>query len=79
MFCVLKSLLVLPQEAAGGSDAVNGVVEASPGPSPTASRKAKPSQAATLPAKPQESATQMEGFLHRKHEWEGHNKKASNR
>ncbi|XP_041920801.1 spectrin beta chain, non-erythrocytic 1 isoform X2 [Alosa sapidissima] len=68
-----------PREAAGGSDVVNGVVEPSPGPSPTASRKAKPSQAATLPAKPQETATQMEGFLHRKHEWEGHNKKASNR
>ncbi|XP_063047258.1 spectrin beta chain, non-erythrocytic 1-like isoform X3 [Engraulis encrasicolus] len=64
----------------GGSEVVNGVVEPSPGPSPTASRKSKPSsQAATLPTKPQETFTQLEGFLHRKHEWEGHNKKASNR
>uniref|UniRef100_A0A3Q3MU98 Spectrin beta chain n=1 Tax=Labrus bergylta TaxID=56723 RepID=A0A3Q3MU98_9LABR len=27
----------------------------------------------------QEPTSQMESFLHRKHEWEGHNKKASNR
>uniref|UniRef100_A0A6Q2XCD5 Spectrin beta chain n=1 Tax=Esox lucius TaxID=8010 RepID=A0A6Q2XCD5_ESOLU len=50
-----------------------------PGGSPSEARKSKPSQAATLPAKPQDpaSANQMEGVLHRKHEWEGHNKKAS--
>uniref|UniRef100_A0A4W6BXI9 Spectrin beta chain n=1 Tax=Lates calcarifer TaxID=8187 RepID=A0A4W6BXI9_LATCA len=41
----------------------------------------KTSQAATLPAKTQQDAptSQLEGFLHRKHEWEGHNKKASSR
>uniref|UniRef100_A0A6Q2X602 Spectrin beta chain n=1 Tax=Esox lucius TaxID=8010 RepID=A0A6Q2X602_ESOLU len=64
-----------------GSDIVNGVAEPSPGGSPSEARKSKPSQAATLPAKPQDpaSANQMEGVLHRKHEWEGHNKKASSR
>uniref|UniRef100_A0A8B9CS38 Spectrin beta chain n=1 Tax=Anser brachyrhynchus TaxID=132585 RepID=A0A8B9CS38_9AVES len=36
--------------------------------------------AATLPAKTQEiPSAQMEGFLHRKHEWETHSKKASSR
>ncbi|NXA37849.1 SPTB2 protein, partial [Eudromia elegans] len=58
--------------------------ETSPVPSPTADRKAKPAvqvqTAATLPAKTQEiPAAQMEGFLHRKHEWETHSKKASSR
>ncbi|KAM7173253.1 spectrin beta chain, non-erythrocytic 1 isoform 1-T1 [Macrochelys suwanniensis] len=58
--------------------------ESSPVPSPTADRKAKTAiqaqTAATLPAKTQETpSAQMEGFLHRKHEWETHNKKASNR
>uniref|UniRef100_A0A8C7V7V2 Spectrin beta chain n=1 Tax=Oncorhynchus mykiss TaxID=8022 RepID=A0A8C7V7V2_ONCMY len=63
------------------SDIVNGVEEPSPGGSPGEARKVKPSQAATLPAKSQDSApaNQMEGYLHRKHEWEGHNKKASSR
>uniref|UniRef100_A0A3B3CVP5 Spectrin beta chain, non-erythrocytic 1 n=1 Tax=Oryzias melastigma TaxID=30732 RepID=A0A3B3CVP5_ORYME len=60
---------------------VNGVSEPSPSGSPGASRKAKSSQAATLPAKSQQDGptSQQEGFLHRKHEWEGHNKKASSR
>uniref|UniRef100_A0A4W5JZL5 Spectrin beta chain n=1 Tax=Hucho hucho TaxID=62062 RepID=A0A4W5JZL5_9TELE len=51
------------------------------GGSPSEARKVKPSQAATPPAKSQDSApaNQMEGYLHRKHEWEGHNKKASSR
>ncbi|XP_032627634.1 spectrin beta chain, non-erythrocytic 1 isoform X2 [Chelonoidis abingdonii] len=58
--------------------------ESSPVPSPTADRKAKTAiqaqTAATLPTKTQETpSAQMEGFLHRKHEWETHNKKASNR
>uniref|UniRef100_A0A4W3GTX3 Spectrin beta chain n=1 Tax=Callorhinchus milii TaxID=7868 RepID=A0A4W3GTX3_CALMI len=59
--------------------------EQSPAPSPTSDRKTKTSplqsqSAATLPAKSQENPTaQMEGFLHRKHEWETHNKKASSR
>lgn len=54
--------------------------EASPGSSPSAGRK-KTSQSSTLPSKNQELATppQLEGPLHRKHEWEGPNKKASNR
>lgn len=56
------------------------MTEPSPPGSPGASRKGKMSQAATLPTKTQKVSTwQMEGFLHRKHEWEGHNKKASNR
>uniref|UniRef100_A0A452HQS6 Spectrin beta chain n=1 Tax=Gopherus agassizii TaxID=38772 RepID=A0A452HQS6_9SAUR len=73
------------------NDMVNGAAEqrtsskeSSPVPSPTADRKAKTAiqaqTAATLPAKTQETpSAQMEGFLHRKHEWETHNKKASNR
>uniref|UniRef100_A0A8D3BY43 Spectrin beta chain n=1 Tax=Scophthalmus maximus TaxID=52904 RepID=A0A8D3BY43_SCOMX len=64
-----------------------GVLKLGSGPSPPGSpgapRKGKASQAAaTLPAKTQQDATatsQLEGFLHRKHEWEGHNKKASSR
>uniref|UniRef100_A0A7N9B1W5 Spectrin beta chain n=1 Tax=Mastacembelus armatus TaxID=205130 RepID=A0A7N9B1W5_9TELE len=62
-------------------EVVNGVSEPSPAGSPGASRKGKASQAATLPAKTQQDAptSQLEGFLHRKHEWEGHNKKASSR
>ncbi|XP_067092505.1 spectrin beta chain, non-erythrocytic 1 isoform X4 [Osmerus mordax] len=69
-----------PRDNGEGSDIVNGVAEPSPGGSPSASRKGKASQAATLPAKTQDSTpSQMEGFLHRKHEWEGHNKKASSR
>ncbi|XP_048842774.1 spectrin beta chain, non-erythrocytic 1-like isoform X2 [Brienomyrus brachyistius] len=68
-----------------GGETVNGVVEksskdGSPLPSPTSNRREKTSQAATLPAKHRGGAsTQMEGILHRKHEWEGHNKKASSR
>uniref|UniRef100_A0A8D3DD11 Spectrin beta chain n=1 Tax=Scophthalmus maximus TaxID=52904 RepID=A0A8D3DD11_SCOMX len=68
-----------------GSDLVNGVEgrsskEPSPTPSPTSGRKSKTSQSSTLPSKNQEcSPSQLEGLLYRKHEWEGHNKKASNR
>ncbi|XP_023256591.1 spectrin beta chain, non-erythrocytic 1-like, partial [Seriola lalandi dorsalis] len=70
-----------PRENVEGGEVVNGVSEPSPAGSPGASRKGKPSQAATLPAKSQQdvSTSQLEGFLHRKHEWEGHNKKASSR
>lgn len=64
---------------------LNGVAERSskepsPGSSPGTGRK-KSSQSSTLPSKSQELSTppQLEGPLHRKHEWEGHNKKASNR
>lgn len=58
--------------------------ESSPIPSPTADRKSKSGMqaqtAATLPAKTQDMpSAQFEGVLHRKHEWETHNKKASNR
>ncbi|XP_069033280.1 spectrin beta chain, non-erythrocytic 1 isoform X1 [Embiotoca jacksoni] len=70
-----------PRENIDGGEAVNGVSEPSPSGSPGASRKGKASQAATLPAKSQPDAptSQLEAFLHRKHEWEGHNKKASSR
>ncbi|XP_053101855.1 spectrin beta chain, non-erythrocytic 1 isoform X1 [Hemicordylus capensis] len=79
------------EETREGNEMVNGAAdqrtsskETSPVPSPTADRKAKTGlqaqTAATLPAKTQEMPlAQMEGFLHRKHEWESHNKKASNR
>ncbi|RXM99431.1 Spectrin beta chain, non-erythrocytic 1 [Acipenser ruthenus] len=75
-------------DAVDAGEIVNGVAEQrtsskepSPTPSPSSNRKARGSiQAATLPAKPQDTtSTQMEGVLHRKHEWEGHNKKASSR
>ncbi|XP_075269743.1 spectrin beta chain, non-erythrocytic 1 isoform X2 [Opisthocomus hoazin] len=78
-------------ETAETNEMVNGAAEqrtsskeSSPVPSPTADRKAKTAiqaqTAATLPAKTQEiPSAQMEGFLHRKHEWETHSKKASNR
>ncbi|XP_075902339.1 spectrin beta chain, non-erythrocytic 1-like isoform X2 [Nelusetta ayraudi] len=65
-----------------GAEVVNGEKEPSPAASPGSTRRAKASsQAATLPAKTQQdsSSSQLEGFLHRKHEWEGHNKKASSR
>uniref|UniRef100_A0A1A8R999 Spectrin beta chain n=1 Tax=Nothobranchius pienaari TaxID=704102 RepID=A0A1A8R999_9TELE len=77
----LQSEQESPRDAVDGGDVVNGVSEPSPSGSPGASRKSKPSQAATLPAKTQQDAptSQLEAFLHRKHEWEGHNKKASNR
>ncbi|XP_067336083.1 spectrin beta chain, non-erythrocytic 1-like isoform X3 [Channa argus] len=70
-----------PRENVEGGEAVNGVSEPSLAGSPGATRKGKVSQAATLPAKTQQDApaSQLESFLHRKHEWEGHNKKASNR
>ncbi|KAM7385200.1 hypothetical protein PAMP_001295 [Pampus punctatissimus] len=70
-----------PRDNVEGGEVVNGVSEPSPAGSPGASRKGKASQAATLPAKSQQdtSTSQLEGFLHRKHEWEGHNKKASSR
>ncbi|XP_066482056.1 spectrin beta chain, non-erythrocytic 1 isoform X2 [Tiliqua scincoides] len=68
----------------GAADQRTSSKETSPVPSPTADRKAKTGlqaqTAATLPAKTQEMpSAQMEGFLHRKHEWESHSKKASNR
>ncbi|XP_064916001.1 spectrin beta chain, non-erythrocytic 1 isoform X2 [Patagioenas fasciata] len=78
-------------ETAETNEMVNGAAEqrtsskeSSPVPSPTADRKAKTAvqaqTAATLPAKTQEiPLAQMEGFLHRKHEWETHSKKASSR
>ncbi|XP_051471769.1 spectrin beta chain, non-erythrocytic 1 isoform X1 [Apus apus] len=78
-------------ETAETNEMVNGAAEqrtsskeTSPVPSPTADRKAKTAvqaqTAATLPAKTQEiPSAQMEGFLHRKHEWETHSKKASSR
>uniref|UniRef100_A0A1A8L4H7 Spectrin beta chain n=1 Tax=Nothobranchius pienaari TaxID=704102 RepID=A0A1A8L4H7_9TELE len=67
-----------------GGDLVNGLAERSskepsPAPSPTTGRKTKSSQSSTLPNKTQDTPSQLEGFLHRKREWEGHNKKASNR
>ncbi|KAF7216571.1 spectrin beta chain, non-erythrocytic 1 isoform X1 [Nothobranchius furzeri] len=67
-----------------GGDLVNGLAERSskepsPAPSPTTGRKTKSSQLSTLPNKTQDTPSQLEGFLHRKREWEGHNKKASNR
>ncbi|XP_031418083.1 spectrin beta chain, non-erythrocytic 1 isoform X2 [Clupea harengus] len=74
-----------PRDGVDGGEIVNGVAERSskepsPLPSPTSGRRGKGSQASTLPAKGQDSpAAQLEGFLHRKHEWEGQNKKASNR
>uniref|UniRef100_A0AAQ4QU15 Spectrin beta chain n=1 Tax=Gasterosteus aculeatus aculeatus TaxID=481459 RepID=A0AAQ4QU15_GASAC len=83
---VLRPLLTVPsppcfQDNVDGGEAVNGTSEPSPSGSPGGSRKGKASQAATLPAKSQAEAptSQLEGFLHRKHEWEGHNKKASSR
>ncbi|XP_014110110.1 PREDICTED: spectrin beta chain, non-erythrocytic 1 isoform X2 [Pseudopodoces humilis] len=78
-------------ETAETNEMVNGAAEqrtsskeSSPVPSPTSDRKAKggvqAQTAATLPAKTQEiPSAQMEGFLHRKHEWETHSKKASSR
>lgn len=66
---------------------MNGVAERSskepsPGASPTSGRKkSQSSQSSTLPSRNPEplAAAQLEGHLYRKHEWEGHNKKASNR
>lgn len=74
-------VFVFFQDNIEGGEVVNGVSEPSPAGSPGASRKGKASQAATLPAKTQQDAptSQLEGILHRKHEWEGHNKKASSR
>uniref|UniRef100_A0A8C1WMN4 Spectrin beta chain n=1 Tax=Cyprinus carpio TaxID=7962 RepID=A0A8C1WMN4_CYPCA len=72
-----------PRDGVDGE--MNGVAERSskepsPVPSPSADRRGKGSQSSTLPVKGQETpSAQLEGFLHRKHEWEGHNKKASSR
>ncbi|NWU54327.1 SPTB2 protein, partial [Dromas ardeola] len=78
-------------ETAEANEMVNGAAEqrtsskeSSPVPSPMSDRKARTAiqaqTAATLPAKTQEiPSAQMEGFLHRKHEWETHSKKASSR
>ncbi|KAM9809444.1 spectrin beta chain, non-erythrocytic 1 isoform 1-T1 [Syngnathus typhle] len=73
-----------PDSTREDGEAMNGVSEPSPAGSPGATNKGKAGQqAATLPVKSQQEAlsanSQMEGFLHRKHEWEGHNKKASSR
>uniref|UniRef100_A0A8C5FS12 Spectrin beta chain n=1 Tax=Gadus morhua TaxID=8049 RepID=A0A8C5FS12_GADMO len=74
-----------PRDAVDAGSLVNGVAERSskepsPTPSPTSGRRPKGSQSSTLPSRNQEASTnQMEGFLHRKHEWEAPNKKASNR
>ncbi|XP_032419010.1 spectrin beta chain, non-erythrocytic 1-like isoform X2 [Xiphophorus hellerii] len=73
-----------PQDAVEGGGLVNGMVERgskepSPAPSPTSARKSGGSQSATMPARSQEAPALLEGPLHRKHEWEGPNKKASNR
>ncbi|KAG7257659.1 hypothetical protein CRUP_015755 [Coryphaenoides rupestris] len=74
-----------PRDAVDAGSLVNGVAERSskepsPAPSPTSGRRPKGSQSSTLPSRNQEASTnQMEGFLHRKHEWEAPNKKASNR
>lgn len=78
------SFCALSQDGVDG-EIVNGMPErsskeGSPIPSPSSGRRAKGSQSSTLPAKSQDSASaQLEGFLHRKHEYDGHNKKASNR
>ncbi|KAL1006210.1 hypothetical protein UPYG_G00069280 [Umbra pygmaea] len=74
-----------PRNCVDGVQIMNGVAEQnskdpSPIPSPTATRRGKGSVSSTLPSKNQESpSAQLEAFLHRKHEWEGHNKKASSR
>ncbi|XP_070966290.1 spectrin beta chain, non-erythrocytic 1-like isoform X1 [Oncorhynchus clarkii lewisi] len=74
-----------PQNGVDRVEIMNGVAEQnskdpSPIPSPTASRRGKGSLSSTLPTQNQDlPAAQLEGFLHRKHEWEGHNKKASSR
>ncbi|KAG9334206.1 hypothetical protein JZ751_008504 [Albula glossodonta] len=76
-----RSGVLVQGDGVDGGEIVNGVErsskEPSPIPSPTSDRKGK--QSSTLPAKPDTPASQMEGLLHRKHEWEGHNKKASSR
>lgn len=77
----------LPSDQDSPQELVNGVAERSskepsPGASPTSGRKkSQSSQSSTLPSRNPEPlpAAQLEGHLHRKHEWEGHNKKASNR
>ncbi|TNM85628.1 hypothetical protein fugu_007899 [Takifugu bimaculatus] len=78
--------LTTTQDGVDSVDVINGVAERSskepsPGASPTTGRKKKTSQSSTLPSKNQDliGPSQLEGLLHRKHEWEGHNKKASNR
>ncbi|XP_034534159.1 spectrin beta chain, non-erythrocytic 1-like [Notolabrus celidotus] len=73
-----------PRDGVDGGELVNGVAERSskepsPGASPTSGRKSKTSQSSTLPSKNQDSSSLLEGLLHRKHELEAHNKKASNR
>uniref|UniRef100_A0A8C7UY77 Spectrin beta chain n=1 Tax=Oncorhynchus mykiss TaxID=8022 RepID=A0A8C7UY77_ONCMY len=74
-----------PQNGLDRVEIMNGVAEQnskdpSPIPSPTADRRVKGSLSSTLPTQNHDSpVAQLEGFLHRKHEWEGHNKKASSR
>ncbi|KAM6977452.1 spectrin beta chain, non-erythrocytic 1-like [Aplochiton taeniatus] len=74
------------QNGVDGLELVNGVggrgsKDPSPLPSPTSAHRVRGSQSSILPSKNQESShsSQLEGFLHRKHEWEGLNKKASSR
>uniref|UniRef100_A0A671R551 Spectrin beta chain n=1 Tax=Sinocyclocheilus anshuiensis TaxID=1608454 RepID=A0A671R551_9TELE len=84
-FSALERLTTVRERERVLEGEMNGVAERSskepsPIPSPSADRRGRGSQSATLPAKGQETASaQLEGFLHRKHEWEGHNKKASSR
>lgn len=78
-FCLWLTCRLFLQDTVDGGDVVNGVSDPSPSGSPGSTRKGKSSQAATLPAKTDSPPSQLEGFLHRKHEWEGHNKKASSR
>ncbi|TRY96365.1 hypothetical protein DNTS_033741 [Danionella cerebrum] len=79
----------LPSDQDSPRDGVDGEMngvpersskEPSPIPSPGADRRGKGGQSSSLPSnKGQESSGQLEGILHRKHEWEAHNKKASSR
>nr|XP_046186100.1 spectrin beta chain, non-erythrocytic 1-like isoform X1 [Oncorhynchus gorbuscha] len=74
-----------PQNGLDRVEIMNGVAEQnskdpSPIPSPTADRRGKGSLSSTLLTQNHDTpVAQLEGFLHRKHEWEGHNKKASSR
>ncbi|XP_061693988.1 spectrin beta chain, non-erythrocytic 1 isoform X3 [Syngnathoides biaculeatus] len=80
----LSSELDSAREDGGVAEVANGASEPAAAGSPEAAREAKGGQtAATLPVggrrEAPSTASQMEGFLHRKHEWEAHNKKASSR
>ncbi|XP_061545741.1 spectrin beta chain, non-erythrocytic 1-like isoform X2 [Phycodurus eques] len=80
----LSSELDSAREDGGVAEAANGASEAGLAGSPGGAREAKGGQAAaTLPVggrrEAPSAASHMDGFLHRKHEWEAHNKKASSR